>query len=127
MVKRTLKILFVLLLTTFASQAQISTKEVYQLLDKYNIKCKDVVMRIAIHETNWFKSRRAVEDKNIFGFMVGKNVFESYDEAVIAYKKRVGNRRKPGEDYYAFLKRIGYAEDPHYIKKLKRINYYEKI
>jgi len=122
-----LKILFVLLAVSITANAQISTKEVYDLLHKYEIRNKDVVMRIAIHETNWFKSRRAIEDKNIFGFMTGKNVFESYDEAVIAYKKRVGNRRKSGEDYYVFLKRIGYAEDPNYIKKLKRINYEQKL
>ncbi len=28
---------------------------------------------------------------------------------------------KDGENYYDFLKRIGYAEDPDYIAKVKRI------
>ena len=116
-----------LLLTTIASNAQISTKEVYELLDKYNIQNKDVVIRIAIHETNWFKSNRAVNHNNLFGFVVGITRFESYEASVLAYKKRVESRLREGENYYTFLKRIGYAEDPNYIKKLKNIRYYEKI
>lgn len=122
-----LKILFVLLLVYTISNAQISTKEVYQLLEKYNIQNKDVVMRIAIHETNWFRSNRAINHNNLFGFLVGVNRFESYDASVLAYKRRVESRLREGENYYAFLKRIKYASDPNYIMKLKRINYHEKI
>jgi hypothetical protein len=33
----------------------------------------------------------------------------------------IQNRYKDGEDYYKFLKRIGYAEDPDYIVKLKKL------
>lgn len=122
-----LKILCALLLITIVSNAQISTKEVYELLEKYNIQNKDVVMRIAIHETNWFKSNRAVNHNNLFGFVVGKTRFESYDASVLAYKNRVESRLRQGENYYVFLKRIKYAADPKYISKLKRITYSNRL
>ena len=108
-------------------KAQISTKEVYELLDKYEIQDKDGAMRVAIHETGWFKSRRAIEDKNIFGFMTGKNIFKSYDNAVLAYKHRVESRLRVDENFYSFIKRINYAEDPKYIWKLKQIEYENKL
>ncbi len=116
-----------LLVSYNITNAQISTKEVYELLDKYNIQNKDVVMRIAIHETNWFKSNRAVNHNNLFGFVVGKTRFESYDASVLAYKNRVESRLRQGENYYVFLKRIKYAKDPNYIRKLKAVNYINKL
>ena len=122
-----LKILFCILLISNISNAQISTKEVYELLNKHNIQNKDVVMRIAIHETNWFRSNRAISHKNLFGFLVGVNRFETYDASVLAYKRRVESRLRKGENYYAFLKRIKYAADPDYERKLKRINYEQKL
>ena len=112
MIKKFLKILFVLSLTYSVSYSQISTKEVERLLYKYNIKNPDVAR---------FKSRKAIQDNNIFGFETGKKVFKSYDEAVLSYKKRVESRLKPGENYYNFLLRIKYATDKRYIWKLKRI------
>lgn len=121
MIKKFLKILFVLSLTYSVSYSQISTKEVEKLLYKHNIKNPDVVLRIGILESARFKSRKAIQDNNIFGFETGKKVFKSYDEAVLSYKKRVESRLKPGENYYNFLLRIKYAEDKRYIWKLKRI------
>ena len=121
MIKKFLKILFVLSLTYSVSYSQISTKEVEKLLYKYNIKNPDVVLRIGILESARFKSRKAIQDNNIFGFETGKKVFKSYDEAVLSYKKRVESRLKPGENYYNFLLRIKYATDKRYIWKLKRI------
>lgn len=120
-IKRTLTILLLLLLTTLVSNAQISTKEVSDLLEKYNIKHKEIVLKQAIHETGRFKSRKCIEDKNLFGFETGKKVFKSYDESVLAYKNRIQNRLKVNENYYSFLLRIKYATDKKYIYKLKNI------
>lgn len=119
-----LKILSVLLLTSLVSYSQISTKEVKQLLDKYDIKHKDLVLKVAILETGWFKSNKAIKHKNLFGFETGKTHFLTYEESVIAYKTRVESRMRKGEKYFTFLKRIKYCDlrkDPHYFKKLKRI------
>jgi flagellum-specific peptidoglycan hydrolase FlgJ len=121
MIVRTLKILFVLLLTTLVSNAQISTKEVSDLLEKYKIKHKEIVLRQAIHETGNFKSRKCIQDKNLFGFETGKKVFKTYDDSVKAYKNRIQNRLKDNENYYLFLLRIKYATDKKYIYKLKNI------
>lgn len=117
-----LKILFVLLLLNINSYSQISTKEVIRLLDKYNIQHRDKVLRVIILETGWYKSNKAINHKNLFGFETGKCKFSSYDESVKAYKTRVESRLKEGENYYSFLKRIKYASDRRYIKKLKNIN-----
>lgn len=116
-----LKILFVLLLTYSVSYSQISTKEVEKLLYKYNIKNPDIVLRIGILESGWFKSNKAINHKNIFGFETGKKHFDTYDEAVLAYKTRIESRLREGEDYYKFLLRIKYAADKRYIQKLKNI------
>lgn len=118
-----LKILFVIILFPIVSIGQISTKEVEKLLYKYDIKHPEIVLRIGILESGWFTSNKAVNHKNIFGFETGKKVFSSYDEAVLAYKNRVESRLKKGENYYKFLRRIEYAEDKLYIKKLKSIEY----
>lgn len=116
-----LKILFVLLIVNLTTNAQISTKEVKELLDKYDIKHKELVLKVAILETGWFKSNKAIKHKNLFGFETGKKIFSSYDESVLAYKTRVESRMKDGEDFYLFLKRIKYAKDKQYISKLKKV------
>ena len=116
-----LKILFVGLLISNISYAQISTKEVKELLDKHFVEHKDVILRIAILETGYFKSNKAVNHKNLFGFETGKKHFSTYEESVLAFKTRVYSRLKKGENFYTFLKRIGYAADKNYIYKLKKI------
>lgn len=113
-----------MLLTSFVSYSQISTKEVKELLDKYDIKHKDLVLKVAILESGWFKSNKAIKHKNLFGFETGKRHFSTYEECVIAYKTRVESRMRKGESYFAFLRRIKYCDlrkDPKYFKKLKRI------
>lgn len=122
-----LKILFVLLISSIASYGQISTKEVKELLDKYDIKHKDKVLKVAILETGWFKSNKAIKHKNLFGFETGIKHFDTYDESVKAYKTRVESRMREGEDYYSFLKRIKYANDKKYIWKLKRVKVSKKL
>lgn len=110
-----------MLLIPFISSAQISTKEVKQLLIKYNIQNPDIVLRVGILESGWFKSNKAINHHNIFGFETGKTHFKSYDECILAYKDRVESRLKKNENYYKFLKRIKYADDKKYIWKLKHI------
>jgi len=122
-----LKILFVSLFVFNTVNAQISTKEVEKLLKKYEIKNPNIVMRIGILESASFTSSKAINHHNIFGFETGKTHFESYDEAVYEYKIRVESRLKEGENYYKFLKRIGYAEDKKYIWKLKNIKIKKQV
>ena len=113
--------LFVLLLAFNVSYGQISTKEVKELLDKHITEHKDIILKLAIHETGRFKSNKAVNHKNLFGFETGKKHFASYEESVIAFKTRILSRLRPNENFYSFLLRIRYATDKNYIYKLKRI------
>ena len=81
----------------------------------------DIVLAQARLETGNFKSRRCKVDHNIFGIKHGRQYakYRRWHDCVSDYKKRISSRYKGG-DYYAFLRRIGYARDPQYIQKLKR-------
>ena len=101
----------------------------YDALLYFNIQHPDIVYSQAILETGNFKSKLCKEHNNLFG-LYNSYKFEFYRynhwvESVIAYKEKIQNKYKvkpPNEEYYKFLKNIGYATDPIYIEKLKRIN-----
>ena len=86
-----------------------------------------IVYTQAILETGWFTSKGCSKDNNLFGLYKGKHhkKYTHWKESVRAYKKNISSKYKPNEDYYMFLKRIHYAEDPNYIAKLKQI--YKKV
>ena len=94
-----------------------------EALEYYGIHHKEIVYAQAIIETGNFKSKGCTRDNNLFGLR-GRNGYYKYNhwsESVKAYKEKIQSRYKSGEDYYAFLKRIRYAENPDYIKVLKQI------
>ena len=72
-------------------------------------------------ETGNGKSRAFREYNNAFGFTLkGKLMrFKSVTECVEYYKAWQSKRYVKG-DYYAFLKKIGYATNENYIKLLKQ-------
>ena len=86
----------------------------------------EIVYAQAILETGWFKSNLCVTHNNLFGLYDSKNKqyykFDSWEQSVVAYRKWIQYKHKPNENYYAFLTRIGYAEDPNYINKVKNIH-----
>lgn len=94
-------------------------------LKYYDIKHPDIVYAQAVLETGHFKSEGCLKHNNLFGLYNSKAKrycrFNHWTESVIAYKEWIQRRYKPPEDYYEFLKRIHYARDPEYIKKLKKI------
>lgn len=94
-------------------------------LKYYDIQHPDIVYAQALLETGHFKSVGCLKHHNLFGLYNSKAKrycrFNHWTESVIAYKEWIQRRYKPPEDYYAFLKRIGYATDPQYIQKLKII------
>jgi len=85
------------------------------------IKYPIIVFKQAMLETGWLKcnncSRRF---NNLFGFLTKKGYlsFNHWKKSVDYYKWWQDKLYKGG-DYYVFIKRIGYAEDPEYIIKLK--------
>lgn len=96
-----------------------------EALEFYGIQHLDVVYAQAILETGHFKSAGCLKHNNLFGLYNSKAKrycrFNHWTESVIAYKEWIQRRYKPPEDYYKFLSRINYAEDPAYISKLKQI------
>ena len=95
------------------------------VLEYYNVKHKNIVYAQAILETGHFRSKVCKESKNLFGLYNSYKgdyyKFQHWSESVVAYLNYIQYRYKPPNDYYQFLIDIGYAEDPEYITKVKRI------
>lgn len=96
-----------------------------EALRHYGIKYPSIVKAQAILETGHFKSTLCKNNNNLFGLYDSKNKkffkFNHWTESVKAYINMIEYKHKEGENYYDFLQRIGYAEDPQYINKLKNI------
>jgi len=110
----------------------LNTKNLLEELKKHNVKHPEIVLRQSIMESGWFKCTScSMRYNNPFGFRypswvdkdnpLGYLKFDTWQDAVKYYKKWQKKRYKGG-DYYEFLKNIGYAQDPNYIKKLKSIS-----
>ena len=93
----------------------------------FEIPHPKIVYTQAILETGWFTSKGCTKHNNLFGIYEDgyHKHYDHWKESVRAYKKYISSKYRPNEDYYMFLKRIHYAEDPKYIAKLKQI--YKKI
>lgn len=81
----------------------------------------EIVLAQARLETGNFTSRRCRVDHNIFGIKHnGKYAkYRRWQDCVSDYKRRISSRYSGG-DYYQFLRRIKYAADEMYIRKLKQ-------
>ena len=86
----------------------------------YEIPHPDIVYAQAILETGWFTS---CSHNNLFGLSPGgkHKKYNHWKESVQAYKKYISSKYDGNEDYFVFLERIKYAEDPKYTFKLKQI------
>lgn len=101
------------------------------VMGHYGVKYPEIVYAQAILETGHFRSKVYRECNNLFGLYNSRTKsyykFGHWSESVVAYLNYIQYRYKPPDDYYKFLSDIGYAEDPEYINKLKRIvNQYDK-
>lgn len=108
--------------TVYVSIPKLNKENLRKELIKQKVLNPEIVLAQALLETNQFKSRVCREDNNLFGLMKnGKyRKFKNWPESVTAYKNLIQNRYKNHENYFAFLDRIGYAEDQEYIQKIKR-------
>jgi flagellum-specific peptidoglycan hydrolase FlgJ len=114
-------VMFIILLTsTICSKGQ-TVSEVRAEIIRQGIPHAEIVLAQARLETGNFKSRVCREKHNIFGIRAGKKYksYRNWRECVADYKKRISSRYRSG-DYYAFLRRIGYAEDRRYVEKIKK-------
>ncbi len=83
-----------------------------------------IVLAQALLETGYFSSRVCKEYNNLFGLYDSKNReyfrFARWEDSVVAYQRMIQYKYKGG-NYFLFLKRIGYAEDPRYLVKLAKV------
>ena len=83
-----------------------------------------IVLAQALLETGYFTSRVCKEYNNLFGLYDSKNReyfrFARWEDSVVAYQRMIQYKYKGG-NYFQFLKRIGYAEDPRYLVKLAKV------
>ena len=107
-----------------ASVQWLNPQEVADYIYASEVLYPEIVLRQAILETGWFKSKYLMNLNNLFGFR-GNGAylkFNSWQESVDYYvkwqKRRYTNKN---EDYYRFLVRIRYARSQAYISHLKNI------
>lgn len=97
----------------------------FEALEYYGVQHPDIVYAQAILETGYFTSRLCKEDHNLFGLYNSRTKkyykFSHWTESIVAYLDYIQYRYEPPDDYYRFLDKIGYAEDPYYTNKLKSI------
>ena len=101
---------------------KLCKKTVYAELKKQNIPHAHIVLAQSILETGGYKSKLSKTHNNIFGLRKGNKYrqYNNFRECIADYKRLISSRYNGG-DYYAFLERIGYAEDPKYTFLLKDI------
>ena len=102
---------------------ELTVENVQKEIKRLGIKEGDIVLRQAILETGWLKCTNcSLGSNNLFGFFY-KGKYLSFDNWVesVEYYKWWQDQVYHGGDYYVFLKKIGYAEAPNYIKYLKSL------
>ena len=123
---RTVHIIIALMLAV-AVQGQ-TQEQVLSEIKRQGIPHPHIVLAQARLETGNFKSDLCQVNKNLFGMKGGKGTrkrngyaaYRHWRESIKDYKDRISSRYQGG-DYFAFLRRIGYAEDPAYQRKVMHI------
>ena len=93
------------------------------MLIREHVQHHKIVIAQAKLETGNYQSKLCKTKHNLFG-LKGKRgyiAFNSYVECIRYYKNHIQNKYDGHSNYYTFLQRIGYARDPNYITKLKKI------
>ena len=116
------KVLTIALLLTISAAGQ-TRDQVRAELQRQNVPHAEIVLAQARHETGNFTSRLCRVNHNLFGIKHhGRYArYARWQDSVKDYKESISSRYRRGEDYYSFLRRIGYAADVSYEKKLKHI------
>jgi flagellum-specific peptidoglycan hydrolase FlgJ len=92
-------------------------------LIKNDIKHPEIVLAQAKLETGYYKSQVCKTHHNLFGLR-GKDgyyKFPNWQASVKAYRDYVQYRYDGQSDYFAWLDKIGYAEDESYIRLVKHV------
>lgn len=99
---------------------KLTLENVYYELIKIGVQEPLIVLAQIYHETANLKSKVCLNKNNLLGFNTNKGYrkFKSWQECII-YAKNWQDNKYAGGDYFIFLKKIRYATDKLYIKKLK--------
>ena len=105
---------------TKVSLLPLTEKNLKKELIRQGVSHPNIVLAQAKLESNLGKSEVAKRTNNLFGLRNGKRYrrFSHWTECVTAYKNLIQSKYEGG-NYYAFLDKIGYAEDPNYTHKLR--------
>lgn len=110
--------------TSFLSQ-ELNDSILYLALVHYEIKEPKVVLAQAKLESGNYTSYLFKRNNNFLGLYNSRKrqyfEFDHWSECILAYKSMIEYKYKDGEDYYQFLDRIKYAEDPAYLDKVRKI------
>lgn len=103
----------------------LTMANVLHVMEEENISNRLFVLAQSLLETGYYKSKACKTYHNLFGLTNPKTGrlyrFERWEDSVIAYREFVQYKYKGGS-YLAFLKKMGYAEDPRYISKVIHIS-----
>lgn len=106
----------------------LNINNLYKVMAKYGVKFPKIVAAQCVLESGWMTSNLCVRYCNLFGLFDSRKKdyyhFNTWEESVAAYVRLVQSKYDPNQDkdYYAFLKRIGYAENMNdYNAKIRAI------
>lgn len=104
-----------------SSLPTLTIPNLYEEIRRNGIQYPKIVLAQAILETGWFRSSVCRDKHNLFGLtnpQTGKYYeFGHWTESVRAYYTKVQYKYKGG-NYLLWLRDIGYAEDPRYIRSV---------
>lgn len=102
----------------------LTIPNLYQEIIRNGIRHPKIVLAQAILETGWFRSPLCRNRHNLFGLTnprTGKYYeFNHWTESVRAYYTKVQNKYTGG-NYLLWLHKIGYAEDPRYVREVMKV------
>ena len=102
----------------------LTIPNLYQEIIRNGIRHPKIVLAQAILETGWFRSPLSRNRHNLFGLTnprTGKYYeFNHWTESVRAYYTKV-QYKYTGGNYLLWLHKIGYAEDPRYVREVMKV------
>ena len=111
--------------TSFLNVNELNDSILYLALVHYEVKYPKAVLAQAKLESGNYTSSHYRNRNNFLGLYNSRRKeyfkFNHWSECILAYKDMVEYKLREGEDYYQFLDRIGYAENPNYIRLVKQI------
>lgn len=114
----------------FGVETKPTIQEVLDEIKAQEIQHDTIVLQQAMWESGWLKCTNCSwRYNNMFGFRTngwvsksnpkGYIKFDTWQESIAYYKKWQDKNYNGSQDYYAFLIRVGYAEDTDYITHIR--------